>query len=45
MTERFFKSLREECVWQHSIRSFDEACTTICRWIRFFNEHRPHHRP
>jgi len=42
MIERFFRSLKEECVWQHSFRSFAEARTAIGRWIRFYNEHRPH---
>lgn len=40
--ERFFKSLKEECAWQHSFRSFDHARRTIGRWIHFYKEHRPH---
>ena len=42
MIERFFRSLKEECVWQHSFQSFEEARRAIGRWIRFYNEHRPH---
>jgi len=42
MIERFFKSLKEECTWQHNFRTFDQARRTIGRWIRFYNEHRPH---
>jgi putative transposase len=41
LIERFFRSLKEECCWQHSFRSFAEARTTIGRWIRWYNEHRP----
>jgi putative transposase len=42
MIERFFRSLKEECVWQHSFRSFAEARTAIGRWIHFYTEQRPH---
>lgn len=42
MIERFFKSLKEECTWRHNFRSFQEACTTIGRWIRHYNEQRQH---
>jgi len=42
MIERFFKSLKEECTWLHNFRSFQQARTTIGRWIRHYNEHRPH---
>ncbi|MCB9725552.1 MAG: IS3 family transposase [Spirochaetaceae bacterium] len=42
MIERFFRSLKEECVWQHSFRSFREATHHVDRWIRWYNEERPH---
>ena len=42
MIERFFRSLKEECTWQHSFESFVEARGTIERWIRWYNEERPH---
>jgi putative transposase len=42
MIERFFRSLKEECVWQHSFRSFREAKQHVDRWIRWYNEERPH---
>jgi putative transposase len=42
MIERFFRSLKEECVWQHNFRSFKEARRTIGKWIRWYNEERPH---
>lgn len=42
MIERFFRSLKEECVWQHNFASFAEAKAAIARWIRWYNERRPH---
>lgn len=40
--ERFFRSLKQECVWQHGFASFDEAKPVIDKWIKFYNEGRPH---
>ncbi len=42
IVERFFRTLKEECVWQHQFESFDEAERVISQWIRFYNEQRPH---
>jgi putative transposase len=42
MIERFFRSLKEECVWIRSFRSFREAQRAIDRWIGWYNEGRPH---
>jgi putative transposase len=42
LIERFFRSLKEECVWQHNFASFADARATIGQWIRFSNERRPH---
>ena len=42
MIERFFRSLKEERVWQHAFGCFEEARSTIGRWIRFYNQERPH---
>src|SRR5660398_207194 len=42
MIERFFRSLKEECVWQHLFQDFAEARQTIRDWIRRYNEERPH---
>jgi putative transposase len=42
MIERFFRSLKEECVWQHSFRSFAEAKRTIMTWLNWYNHERPH---
>lgn len=40
--ERFFRSLTGECIWQHRFGRFAEARTAIARWIRWYNERRPH---
>ena len=42
MIERFFRSLKEECVWQHNFAGFVEAQAAISEWIRWYNERRPH---
>jgi len=42
MIERFFRSLKEECVWLRNFRSFEEARREISRWIHWYNEGRPH---
>jgi putative transposase len=42
MIERFFRSLKEECVWQHNFANFAEARAAIGSWIRWYNERRPH---
>lgn len=42
LIERFFRSLKEECVWQHNFRNFEEAYHEIAAWIRRYNTERPH---
>jgi putative transposase len=42
MIERFFRSLKEECVWQHTFPSFVEGRRAVRRWIGWYNEGRPH---
>jgi putative transposase len=42
MIERFFRSLKEECVWQHNFADFAEANTAIACRIRWHKERRPH---
>jgi putative transposase len=41
MIERFFRSLKEECVWQHSFVSFEHARRELSAWIRWYNQERP----
>ena len=40
--ERFFRSAKEECVWQHNFLSFEHARRELSAWIRWYNEARPH---
>jgi putative transposase len=42
IVERFFRSLKEECVWLHNFESFSEARSSVNSWIRWYNEGRPH---
>ena len=42
LVERFFRSLKEECIWHHRFESLGQARTVIDRWIRYYNEERPH---
>ena len=42
MIERFFRSLKEECVWQHMFQTFEEARRIIRDWVHWYNESRPH---
>jgi putative transposase len=42
IVERFFRSLKEECVWQHNFGSFEEARRAVSRWIHWYNTERPH---
>ena len=40
--ERFFRSLKEECVWQNPFKSFGDAKRAIAQWIEWYNTGRPH---
>jgi putative transposase len=42
MIERFFRSLKEECVWQANFADFAEARRAITSWIAWYNAGRPH---
>lgn len=42
MIERFFRSIKEELVWQREFESFDDGYTAIADWIQQYNEIRPH---
>src|SRR5262249_26520752 len=42
IVERFFRSLKEECVWQHNFTGFAHAKATVAQWIDWYNESRPH---
>ena len=40
--ERFFRSLKEECVWQYRFESLVQATRSIEQYIRYYNTDRPH---
>ena len=40
--ERFIRSLKEECIWQHRFESLANAYSTIGQWLRYYNTQRPH---
>ena len=42
MIERFFRTLKEECTWQHNFTSYREAKAAVTRWIDWYNKQRPH---
>ncbi len=42
IVERFFRSLKEECVWLHHFHSFAEAKQHVNSWIQGYNQERPH---
>ena len=42
LVERFFRSLKEECVWQHRFEDLAQARRAIAKWIVWYNHHRPH---
>lgn len=42
LVERFFRSLKEECAWQHNFTDFASAKLAITNWIEWYNRGRPH---
>lgn len=42
MIERFFRTIKEECIWHYNFKSLKEANETITDWIRFYNGKRHH---
>ena len=42
LIERFFRTLKEECIWQYSFKSRDEAFIAISSWIDKYHKERPH---
>lgn len=42
LIERFFRTLKEECVWQHNFASFSDARREVLSWIEWYNTRRPH---
>lgn len=42
LIERFIRTLKEECIWQHNFTSIAHANAVIHRWITYYNSQRPH---
>jgi putative transposase len=42
MIERFFRSLKEECVWLHLFEGFEDAQRAVVEWLEWYNTGRPH---
>ena len=42
LIERFFRSLKEECIWLNNFKNLEEARSKIEQWVKFYNELRPH---
>ncbi len=42
VVERFFRSLKEECVWQTAFKNFEQAKEAVDRWVIQYNRDRPH---
>jgi putative transposase len=38
LVERFIRSFKEECVWQHNFETIGEARSVISKWVRWYNE-------
>jgi putative transposase len=42
LIERFFRSFKEECVWQQNFTSFEEARRAVKAWLEWYKSERPH---
>lgn len=42
LIERFFRTIKQECIWIHNFKNFAEAKQKVEDWIRWYNEERPH---
>ena len=42
MIERFFRTIKEECLWQYNFSNRDEAFSIVAEWMEFYNQRRPH---
>jgi len=40
--ERFFRTLKQECVWLNRFETFEEAENVISEWIEYYNRERLH---
>ena len=42
LVERFIRSMKEECVWQHRFELISHARAVLTTWMRHYNTERPH---
>ena len=42
LIERFFRTLKDECVWLHNFTDFTHARREVMTWIHRYNTRRPH---
>lgn len=42
MIERFFRTIKEECIWLNRFRNADEAFVAVSTWIDKYHTKRPH---
>ena len=42
MIERFFLTLKQECVWLHRFESRDDAFGVVSKWLDRYDAERPH---
>jgi putative transposase len=42
MIERFFRTLKEECVWNYRFQNYTHAQKVVDEWIHYYNTERPH---
>jgi len=42
MIERLFRTMKEQCIWLHNFKSFEEAQAIIGQWVMWYNTQRPH---
>ena len=42
MIERFFRSIKEECIWLHRFANRDHAFSKVADWMDFYNKERVH---
>ena len=42
LCERFIRTIKQECFWQHKFANMMQARVAITRWVNHYNQNRPH---
>jgi putative transposase len=42
LCERFIRTMKEECAWQHRFTDIEQARNTLRTWVEWYNTRRPH---